>query len=82
MAEQQTVRVRIAVAVDTDGNWVACGGPDVADDWHGAMDCMLDEIKEGESRYWVEAELSIPRGSYPVFVGDVKPESEARDGEA
>lgn len=69
--EQQTVRVRIAVAVDRSGQWAACGGPSVADDWHGAMDCMLNWIEEGEARYWVEAELPIPRGSYPVVEGEI-----------
>ena len=54
----KTVKVRIAVAVDPDGDWHACG-------WSGSSDetmmrTAVDTIAEGERRYWIEAELEVP----------------------
>jgi len=54
----ETVRVRIAVAVDPDGNWCAMGWKDGDDtEW---MSCALDDVAEGEAQYFVEATLSLP----------------------
>lgn len=54
----KTVKVRIAVAVDPDGKWAATG-------WEGlktdeAFDFILDDLKHGESRFWLTAELPVP----------------------
>ncbi len=55
----KTVRVRIAVAVDQDGDWAASGhsgnkDPNMPFEW------ILDDIAPGESRYYVEADLPVP----------------------
>jgi hypothetical protein len=53
-----SVKVRIAVAVDPDGDWNSCGWKDgkAAD----AMSICVDTLASGEARYWLEAELPIP----------------------
>ena len=53
----KTVKVRIAVAVDPDGNWNAYGWTD-ADGV--AMELALEGVASGEARYWVTAELPVP----------------------
>ena len=54
----KTVKVRIAVAVGSDGDWSACG-------WKGdrdgdAMDTVIDAVGDNASPYWITAELPIP----------------------
>lgn len=63
----EKVKVRIAVAVDKNGKWVAYAH-DAKESWDDCMEFMLDDLHEGESRYWVEAELEIPRHSTVVGV--------------
>ena len=53
-----TVKVRIAVAVDPDGDWNSCGWKDGDDKDKMGMCC--DTLGSGEARYWLEAELPIP----------------------
>lgn len=63
----RTVNPRIAFVVDPDGQWYAVGWGN-ADETPGerrdrdkcAMDSALDEVAEGERRYILTAELSIP----------------------
>lgn len=55
----KTVKVKIAVAVDPDGDWNANGWSS-ADDDIMMMDLVVDTLKDGEARYWVEAELPVP----------------------
>jgi len=58
---EEKVRVRIAVAVDAKGNWNAAGwGRPVAKEQE-AMDIAVDGVDDGEVRYWVEADLIVPR---------------------
>ena len=54
----KTVKVRAAVAVDSDGNWSVSG-------WKGAedetvMDIATEMVDPGETRFWLTAELPIP----------------------
>ena len=58
----KTVKVRIAVAVDPDGDWNASGWlkPDGSPAAEEAMDIALGEVKESAARYWIEAELPLP----------------------
>ena len=58
----KTVKVRIAVAVDPDGNWNASGWrkPDGKPAEEEAMDIAIEAVEEGEARYWIEAELLLP----------------------
>jgi len=53
-----TVKVRIAVAVDPDGDWNSCGWKTGTN--KDAMSICVDTLGSGEARYWLEAELPIP----------------------
>jgi antibiotic biosynthesis monooxygenase (ABM) superfamily enzyme len=61
----KTVKVKIAVHIDFDGNWNAAGwgnGPDQTSYVHSEeamMEIAAEEGTEGE-QYWVVAELEIP----------------------
>lgn len=54
-----TVKVRIAVAVDKNGEWSSYGGSTMTD-----ADCreymFLDTLEDGEQWFWLEADLPIP----------------------
>lgn len=65
----RTVKIRIAVAVDPSGDWYALGYPEPSDHIHG--DCS-EALQEGESRYWVTAELAVPEVA--EVAGQVEPE--------
>ena len=54
----KTVRVKVAVAVDKNGRWMATGAHDNKD--RISMDTCLDFVEEGEARYWLTADLPIP----------------------
>jgi hypothetical protein len=53
----KTVKVRIAVTVDSDGDWSASGWKGAQDD--DAMGIAIDGVGENSSRYWITAELPI-----------------------
>jgi hypothetical protein len=62
----RTVKIRVAVAIDSLGAWNAVG-------WGAknpihqakrddeAMDCAIDGIGDGEARFWLEVELPVPQ---------------------
>ena len=57
----RTVKVRIAVAVDPDGRWSAFAYSDkdgIVKTTHD--DLFVDDMKDGEARYFVTADLPIP----------------------
>jgi hypothetical protein len=55
----ETVRVKIAVAVDESGNWNASGWKNAK---NGAdMDIAIEGVDPGEARYYVTAELPLPQ---------------------
>ncbi len=58
----KTVKVRVPVAVDHEGRYAACRwwNEGREGDWRDFMDVALDELHEGEARYWLTAELPIP----------------------
>jgi hypothetical protein len=60
MPEQipKTVRVRIAVSVDADGNWNACGWTKTSD--ANKMGLAIEPLSQGEQQYWLEADLTLP----------------------
>jgi hypothetical protein len=64
----KTVKVRIAVTVDSDGYWTACGWKGVLDG--DAMGTAIDSVGEYASRYWITAELPIPE--VPTVAGTVE----------
>jgi len=55
----KTVKVKIAVSVDSNGDWSAAG-------WSGGTDpsefhsYTIDALEPGENGYWLEAELPVP----------------------
>lgn len=57
----RTVKVRIAVAVDTDGDWRSAGqngwDDDIAMSMSGGSEYLISP-----AWYWVEAELPVPSG--------------------
>lgn len=52
------VKVRVAVAVDMEGNWSAIGWSNSNDD--DVMDSVVEHVGIDEARYWVISELEIP----------------------
>lgn len=54
----KTVMVKVAVAVDKNGHWMAVGAHDNED--RTSMDTCLDFVEDGEARYWLTAELPVP----------------------
>lgn len=72
-----TVTVKIAVAVDHKGQWSAIGWDSTSDDHSEVlMDNVVENLEEGEARYWVEAELEIPEKSEPKEIKVSKIEQE------
>ena len=53
-----TVTVRVAVAVDPSGDYAA-GGWSGGEAWED-QDYILDNLENGEARYWLTAELALP----------------------
>jgi hypothetical protein len=54
----KTVKVKIAVSVDHNGEWSSAG-------WNTANpeelhSYTIDSLEPGERRYWMEAELELP----------------------
>ena len=61
-----TVKVRIAVQVDPEGNWDAGGdSANSSTDWADQSNAW---DLEGAKRYWVEAELPIPEAAAPEVI--------------
>lgn len=77
MSEQTTVRVRILVAVDRRGKWLAYGwGPSSEQlDAERIKEAMaLDDIEDGEIYHWVEADVPLPAEAGPAIEGVVHAE--------
>lgn len=53
------IKTRIAVAVARDGTWAAAGWTDGDPD--ELMDIAIENAGEAGLRFWVEAELPVPR---------------------
>jgi hypothetical protein len=65
--EKITVRVRILVAVDCKGKWIACGSSD-----HSAKEIIfIDNLEDGEIYHWVEADVPLPAEAGPAIEGIV-----------
>jgi hypothetical protein len=66
-------KIRIAVAVDSEGSWNASGWGNVIKKEsydQEAMDIAVDGTEDGERRYFIEAEIELPEDS--VIVGEVQ----------
>lgn len=58
------MKVRIALAIDSTGQWNSMGygnlnQPPVGDD--ELMDFALGMVNEGERRYWVDVDIDLPQ---------------------
>lgn len=69
----RTVKVRIAVAVDPEGDWNAVAWSDkgVSASDGDMMDIACDTVLDGEARYWVEVELPVPDRTPVTLSGTV-----------
>jgi hypothetical protein len=63
----KTVKVRIAVAVDHEGNWYAIGHPSAGEDSEQtfADACAFGCLEEREAHYWITAEVPVPDADMP-----------------
>lgn len=52
------VKVRIALAIDSNGKWMAVGWKHATND--EMMDNAIDGMDSGERRYFIEAEVEAP----------------------
>jgi hypothetical protein len=67
------VKVVVAVAVDSKGNWNATGwspsgGKPIART--AMMDLAIEGVEDGEARYFLEAEVEVP--TIPILNAEVK----------
>ena len=51
-------KVRIAVAVDPNGDWNSAGWKTTSD--REKMELATEPLEPGEARYWLEADLDVP----------------------
>lgn len=51
------LKVKIAVAANSDGEWHAYGYRSTDDGWDDMMDSF--DMLTGEQRFWVEAEIEV-----------------------
>ena len=52
-----TIKIRIALEINPDGEWQAVGN-NLDEDWNDAMR-YSDPLADGK-RYWIEAEVPVP----------------------
>lgn len=73
----KTVKVKIAVVVDTDGKWSAAGWsiePDVIQRLAYEIDAIdtasevFDTEEDELAKYWITAELEVPEEKKPVEI--------------
>ncbi len=58
----KTVKIKVAVAVDPEGGWMASGWSDRnGEPVEEAMENCIDDFGGNEAKYWLEAELPIPK---------------------
>ena len=55
---QELKRVRIALAVDSRGEWSSAGWSQADDDT--LMDLAVESLMDGEARFWVEVDVPVP----------------------
>ena len=61
----KTVRVRIAVAVDAEGEWNSFGFSEMGED---AMSHAAEHVGDDPAKYWIEVDLPAPE---EIVVTDV-----------
>ena len=53
------VTVRIPLAIDPKGNWIATGSNQTDWDWDDFMEGVIEHCSDFYKRYWITAELPI-----------------------
>lgn len=56
----KTIKVRIALCVDNEGNYAASGYPTRAGCEDAPFNYLNDNLSETVRRYWVEVEVPVP----------------------
>lgn len=62
------VKIRIAVAIDSNGDWNCSGykkpdGKSQEKHDNDMMDFASEMVNDGERRYWIEAEIDTPENT-------------------
>jgi hypothetical protein len=71
----KTVKVRIALEIDPEGDWQASSSNIWGNDWEDGVS-PWDE--PGSKRYWIEAEVPVPEALHETISGKaVEAEPEA-----
>ena len=58
---EKKVTVRIPLAIDVDGNWIASGSEKLEWDWDDFMEGAIEHLNDFHQRYWITAELTVPK---------------------
>lgn len=70
------MKVRIALAIDSTGQWNAMGYGNVnqlpVEDGE-LMEIAVDSVSEGERRYWVEVDIDLPKPSVESVTAKAEP---------
>ena len=74
-------RVRILVAVDSNGKWTSIGysdhtGKDNINEKEFKDWICIDDLNDDIKYSWVEADVPLPESSYQSIDGEVKPYEE------
>ena len=70
----KTAKVKIALEINSDGDWIAYGYSSQGDDdWASVMDAF--DALEGHHvrRHWIEAEVQVPEDAPATAKGEVVP---------
>lgn len=66
------MKVRIALAIDSTGQWNSMGYGNVNQlpvEDRELMELAVDSVSEGERRYWVEVDIDLPQPSVETVTG-------------
>ena len=62
-SEDKIITVRIPVAIDVNGDWIASGFSQKEWNWDDFMEGEIEYFSDFHSRIWITAELAIPNSS-------------------
>ena len=64
----KTVKVRIALLINSDGHWAANGWTDMENWYDSGIDNCDDDC--ATARHWIEAEVPVPAADAGVIQGN------------
>lgn len=67
-------KLRIALAICSNGEWNTCGS-NVFNDAQ-KMDYCIETLPDGEKRYWVDVEVEIPTDTAEIITGEISTASD------